>query len=49
MHVLENMENLEACKNLNRNCVAFEFSNAWENDYHKRLKLDNTKLDAWTT
>ncbi len=40
---------LEACANLNRNCIGFELLHDWEEHYHKRLKLDNTKLDAWTT
>lgn len=39
---------LEACANLNRNCIGFEISPDWEGHYRKRLKLDNTKLDAWT-
>jgi len=40
---------LEACANLNRNGIGFELLHDWEEHYHKRLKLDNTKLDAWTT
>lgn len=40
---------LEACANLNRNCIGFELLHDWEEHYRKRLKLDNTKLDAWTT
>jgi len=40
---------LEACANLNRNCIGFELLHYWEEHYRKRLKLDNTKLDAWTT
>jgi len=38
---------LEACLNTNRNCIGFEISNEWEEHYIKRLRLDNTKLDAW--
>ena len=40
---------LEACANLNRNCIGFELLHDWEEHYRKRLRLDNTKLDAWTT
>jgi len=40
---------LESCANLNRNCIGFELLHDWEEHYRKRLKLDNTKLDAWTT
>lgn len=35
---------LEACLNLNRNCIGFEISNEWQNHYRKRLKLDNRKI-----
>lgn len=39
---------LEACMNLNRNCIGFEISDEWEDYYRKRLKLDNSKLtDTW--
>jgi site-specific DNA-methyltransferase (adenine-specific) len=38
---------LEACSNLNRNCIGFELLHDWEEHYRKRLKLDNTKLDAY--
>lgn len=37
---------LEACMNLNRNCIGFEIDPQWEPIYRKRLRLDNTKLDA---
>jgi len=40
---------LEACMNLNRNCIGFEIDPQWEPIYRKRLKLDNTKLDAFNT
>ncbi len=40
---------LEACMKLERNCIAVEIDPQWEPIYRKRLKLDNTKLDAWTT
>ena len=40
---------LEACMNTNRNCIGFELLHDWEEHYRKRLRLDNTKLDAWTT
>ncbi len=32
---------LEACMNTNRNCIGFEISNEWEDNYRKRLKLNN--------
>ena len=35
---------LEACKNLNRNCIGFEISNEWEPFYHKRLSPDSVEL-----
>lgn len=38
---------LEACMNTNRNCIGFEISNEWEPHYRKRLRSDNTKLDAY--
>jgi len=31
---------LEACKNLNRNCIGFDLSDEWEPDYKKRLRMD---------
>jgi len=31
---------LEACKNLNRNCIGFDISDKWEPDYEKRLKIE---------
>jgi DNA modification methylase len=37
---------LEACANLKRNCIGFELLPDWEEHYRKRLRLDNTKLDA---
>jgi len=40
---------LEACANLNRNCIGFELLHDWEEHYRKRLRLDNTKLDAFNT
>jgi len=40
---------LEACQDTNRNCIGFEISPDWEKHYRKRLRLDNAKLDAWTT
>lgn len=40
---------LEACMNLNRNCIGFEIDPQWEPIYRKRLRLDNTKLDAFNT
>lgn len=38
---------LEACMNLDRNCIGFEIDSQWEPIYKKRLKLDNLKLAAW--
>lgn len=39
---------LEACYNLNRNCIGFEILDEWVPHYRKRLKLDNSKLtDTW--
>lgn len=38
---------LEACMNLNRNCIGFEIDPQWEPIYRKRLKLDNIKLDEF--
>ena len=39
---------LEACYNLNRNCIGFEISDEWVPHYRKRLRLDNSKLtDTW--
>lgn len=35
---------LEACMNLNRNCIGFEIDPQWEPIYKKRLKLNNSKL-----
>lgn len=35
---------LEACHNLNRNCIGFEISNEWEPYYIKRLHLDTNKI-----
>ena len=40
---------LEACARTNRNCIGHEKLHDWEEHYRKRLRLDNTKLDAWTT
>ncbi len=40
---------LEACMNLNRNCIGFEIDPQWEPIYRKRLRLDNAKLDAFNT
>lgn len=40
---------LEACRNTNRNCLGIEIDPQWEPIYRKRLKLDNTKLDAFNT
>jgi len=40
---------LEACMNLNRNCIGFEIDPQWGPIYRKRLRLDNTKLDAFNT
>lgn len=37
---------LEACKNLNRNCIGFEISNEWEQYYIKRLHLDTAKIST---
>jgi len=31
---------LEACKNLNRNCIGFDLSDEWEPDYKKRLNME---------
>jgi len=39
---------LEACYNLNRNCIGFEISDEWVSHYRERLRLDNSKLtDKW--
>lgn len=38
---------LEACLNTNRNCIGFEISDEWEEQYIKRLKLDNNKLEDY--
>ena len=39
---------LEACYNLNRNCIGFEISDEWVSHYMERLRLDNSKLtDIW--
>ncbi len=40
---------LEACMNLNRNCIGFEIDPQWEPIYRKRLKVDTVKLDAFNT
>lgn len=40
---------LEACMNTNRNCIGIEIDPQWERIYRQRLKLDNTKLDAFNT
>lgn len=32
---------LEACANLNRNCIGFEISNEWEEHYKKRISKHN--------
>ncbi len=38
---------LEACMNLNRNCIGFEIDPQWEQTYRKRLCLDDIKLDTF--
>ena len=39
---------LEACMNLDRDCLAIDISDEWVPHYKKRLKFDNTKLtDTW--
>jgi len=38
---------LEACMNLNLDCLAVDISDEWEHHYVKRLRLDNSKLDNW--
>ena len=39
---------LEACMNLNLECLAIDKSDEWVPHYRKRLRLDNSKLtDAW--
>lgn len=35
---------LEACANLNRNCIGFEILHNWEEIYRKRLLLDNVRF-----
>jgi site-specific DNA-methyltransferase (adenine-specific) len=35
---------LEACSNLNRNCIAFELRYDWEDDYNKRLNKSESLL-----
>jgi len=40
---------LEAGQHLNLNVIGFDIDDTWMPDYHRRLKSDNTKLDAWTT
>lgn len=40
---------LEAGQHLNLNVIGFDIDDTWMPDYHRRLKNDNTKLDAWTT
>lgn len=35
---------LEACMNLNRNCIGFEIDTQWEPIYRKRLCLDNVRF-----
>jgi site-specific DNA-methyltransferase (adenine-specific) len=40
---------LEAGQHLNLNVIGFDVDDTWMPDYHRRLKSDNTKLDAWTT
>ncbi len=37
---------LEACMNLNRNCIGFEIDPQWELIYRKRLHLDTNKIEA---
>lgn len=38
---------LEAGQHLNLNVIGFDIDDTWMPDYHRRLKTDNTKLDAW--
>lgn len=38
---------LEACLNLNMNCLAIDKSDQWEEHYKKRLRKHDSKLDAW--
>lgn len=38
---------LQACMNLNRNCIGFEIDPQWEPIYKKRLKLNTSKLSEW--
>jgi len=38
---------LEACMNLNLDCLAVDISDEWVGHYVKRLRLDNSKLDNW--
>jgi site-specific DNA-methyltransferase (adenine-specific) len=40
---------LEAGQHLNLNVIGFDIDDTWMPDYHRRLKSDNAKLDAWTT
>lgn len=39
---------LEACMNLDLDCLCIDISDQWVSHYKKRLRLDNTKLtDTW--
>lgn len=38
---------LEACMNLDLDCLAVDISDEWVDHYKKRLMTDNSKLDAW--
>lgn len=38
---------LEACLNLNLDCLAIDKSDQWVTHYRKRLKLDTARLDAF--
>lgn len=38
---------LKACMNSNRNCIGFEISDQWEENYKKLLRANDTKLDNW--
>jgi len=35
-------------QHLNLNVIGFDIDDTWMLDYHRRLKNENTKLDAWT-
>ena len=38
---------LEACMNLDLDCLAVDISDEWVGHYVKRLRLDNSKLTSW--